>query len=230
MLEKIRSFFVKDNLLDQAYRDCYQALDDCRVMCEKSIHALRKTESTELEFDIYKMDKQVNRFEQQVRRRVLTHIVVSGTGNLTSGLILLNIIVDLERIGDYTKNIVDMARNYAERLNAENIENALQQIEERLVASFSLLQDALENSNTEVAREILIGHHKWNKQCDRWVVEIISGEMGIPDGKQCAALALYLRYLKRILSHQKNIASSVVNPFDKIRYKAEEEDKESENA
>ena len=33
-----------------------------------------------------------------------------------------------------------------------------------------------------------------------------------------AAMALYVRYLKRINSHLRNIASSVVNPFDHISF------------
>jgi phosphate uptake regulator len=38
-------------------------------------------------------------------------------------------------------------------------------------------------------------------------------------GKDHIALALLLRYLKRINAHLKNIASSVVNPFHRIGYK-----------
>jgi hypothetical protein len=32
---------------------------------------------------------------------------------------------------------------------------------------------------------------------------------------------LYLRYLKRVSAHLKNIASSVVNPFDRIGFRGD---------
>ena len=35
------------------------------------------------------------------------------------------------------------------------------------------------------------------------------------------AAALYIRYLKRISAHLMNIASSVVNPFERIGFKSE---------
>ena len=36
------------------------------------------------------------------------------------------------------------------------------------------------------------------------------------------AVALYVRYLKRVAAHLLNILSSVVNPFERIGYREEE--------
>ena len=51
-------------------------------------------------------------------------------------------------------------------------------------------------------------------------------ERDIPEipGREAVATALYVRYLKRISSHLKTIASSVVNPFEKIGFRDRETD------
>ena len=36
--------------------------------------------------------------------------------NIDSGLVLINTVVDIERIGDYSKNILDLAKNYPKKL------------------------------------------------------------------------------------------------------------------
>lgn len=222
MFRKLKELFSSDSLLNQAFENCSQMLQECRDMCEKSIHALRYTESNLLEFDIYKMDKSVNHFERSVRRKILTHISVSGTSDLASSLILLTIIVDMERIGDYSKNIVELALNHPQQLAAGTIEEALKEIEQYVLPSFSTLQDILQQADLSSAREFIEKNHAITKRCDAWVMQLLRGELQCVTAGTCAALALYIRYLKRIFAHQMNIASSVVNPYDRIRYRDED--------
>lgn len=75
-------------------------------MFEASVESLHRRDDGAVEIDIYKLDKDVNRFERDVRRKVMTHLVVSGPADLPSGLVLINVVIDIERIGDCAKNIV----------------------------------------------------------------------------------------------------------------------------
>ena len=75
--------------------------------------SLREMDINELEIDIHDRDIEVNKYTREVRRNVLSHLTVAGTDDLYSGLLLVSIIIDVERIGDYTKNIVEMAINQA---------------------------------------------------------------------------------------------------------------------
>jgi phosphate uptake regulator len=62
-------------------------------------------------------------------------------------------------------------------------------------------------------------HRSITKQCDQIINEIVAEPYtGIPPN-DLVALALYVRYLKRISAHLTNIVSSVANPFDKIGFK-----------
>src|SRR5690606_754546 len=75
-------------------------------MFEASVESLHRRDDGAVEIDTYKLDKDVNRFERDVRRKVMTHLVVSGPADLPSDLVLINVVIDIERIGDCAKNIV----------------------------------------------------------------------------------------------------------------------------
>ena len=67
----------------------------------------------------------------------MTHLVVSGNKDLGSGLILVSVVIDIERMGDYTKNIYDLAIQHPKRLKAGNYENQLQDIASATAAAES---------------------------------------------------------------------------------------------
>ena len=91
------------------------------------------SDSAEIPIDIYAMDKKINSFERDVRRKVMTHLAISGSQDLGSGLILTSVVIDIERIGDYLqKTYIGYLAYYAEnqkKLNAGGIEDKLSTIE-----------------------------------------------------------------------------------------------------
>ena len=85
MWKKLIELFKKDNLFEQAYQEASKMLDTDAAMYEASVDALRHSDTAEVKFDIYGADKDVNRSERDVRKKVMTHLVVSGGTNLASG-------------------------------------------------------------------------------------------------------------------------------------------------
>ena len=62
-----------------------------------------------------------------------------------------------------------------------------------------------------------------NDMCDDMVQAVVKEkESNIRPG-DASALVLYIRWLKRINSHLRNITTSVVNPFDRIGFQPKEE-------
>jgi len=66
----------------------------------------------------------------------------------------------------------------------------------------------------------VMGTHKAqvSSVCDTIVTSLVRGESRDLDIKTGAAMVMYLRFIKRIHSHLKNIATSIVNPVDRIGY------------
>ena len=219
MFKQIFEIFKSDSLYEQALSECHEMLDIDLAMFKESIKSLRDSDSAEINIDIFAMDKRINEFERDVRRKVMTHLAIGGKDDIGSGLVLVSVVIDIERIGDYTKNIYDLAVNHPKKLNGGSIEDQLTNIEK---ISFNLFEEstqAFKNQDIEKARG-LMGAYKDNisSQSDNITNEIIMGKVGDLDIGTASAVGLYSRYLKRIAAHSRNLISSVVNPFERIGY------------
>ena len=155
MLKQIFEIFKSDSLYKQALGQCHEMLDIDLTMFKKSIKSLRESDSIEIDIDIYEMDKKINEFERDVRRKVMTHLAVGGKEDIGSGLVLVSVVIDIERIGDYTKNIHDLAVNHPEKLNGGSLEDRLAAIEKISFNLFEKSIQAFKNQNIKKASSLM---------------------------------------------------------------------------
>jgi len=224
MWHELIKLWKSNNLLDAGWNQSYEMIEICNEMFLEGIRVLRSTDSGFINKDIRKKDKKVNKFEREVRRKILTHLAVQGSMDIPASLVLVTIIVDIERIGDFTKNIMDLASYHPKRLTAGKFEEDLLQVEELTKEAFNRVNSCIKESDAESALELMDDQQRINQICDESIAGIIAEEdSSLPNGS-AAALALYFRYLKRINAHFRNITTSVVNPFDRIGYRVKNED------
>ena len=224
MWEEILKLWKADNLLDQAWKTSHEMVKITHEMFLESIKALREEEHEEVDKEIRAKDKKINKYEREVRRQVLTHLAIQGAKDVPAGLVLITIIIDIERIGDYTKNIVELVDAHAHTLSAGKYEKDLCKVEKAIKDVFQKTTTCLKESKLEDAVKLLQEYEWVNAECDDNVRKIIRQKDKSIDSGTAAALAIYFRYLKRIHSHLRNIISSVVNPFDRIGYKVKKKD------
>ena len=219
MFKQIFEIFKSDSLYEQALSECHEMLDIDLTMFKESIKSLRESDSADINIDIFAMDKKINEFERDVRRKVMTHLAIGGKEDIGSGLILVSVVIDIERIGDYTKNIYDLAVNHPKKLNGASLEDRIAEIEKTVLGLFEESINAFKNQDIEKAR-LLMSQYKKNisTQADEITNEIVMGKISDLDVGSASAVGLYSRYLKRIAAHSRNIISSVVNPFERIGY------------
>lgn len=204
--------------MDQAYRRSFDMLEITRDMFLKSRESLRFREDNEIDIDVRDKDLQVNKYEREVRRMVFNHLVVSGPETLASGLGLVSIIIDIERLGDYAKNMVALAQDHPGKLHGGQLEDDICRIEAAVENNFNQTKQCFVEGDSKMALKLLEEYSWVNKACDdclKVLVRALDPTLGCGDG---AALALYSRQLKRINSHLRNITTSVVNPFDRIGF------------
>jgi len=222
MYKKFVELFGKENLLDHALVTTIGMLESDLEMFRASKESLRNRDNAKLPFNIYEKDKQINKFEREVRRNVLTHLTITGTHNIVPGLALVSIIIDVERLGDYAKNISELAEAHPSRLNAGAYEKDLAEIEQILIKRFEQIIVVLRGPDFELARQMMMEHREISSRCDKITSDLIRGKNTPESSSDAIVLALYFRYMKRIASHLTNIASSIVNPFPRIGFSAEE--------
>ena len=208
--------------MDRAYQRSFMMLDLTREMFLKAKESLRFREDKDVDLNIRDQDLEINKYEREVRRNVFNHLVVGGKADLPSALVLVSIIVDIERIGDYTKNIVELAIDHPGKLKGGRFEKDLQRVEAAVEDNLIKTRACFETGDKKSALKLL-KEYKWvNDVCDDSLIALIKEDDKDIRSGDSVALGIYFRWLKRINSHLRNITTSVVNPFDRIGYEPEE--------
>ena len=210
-----------EDSLSQAWTSSNEMLHLSHEMFTDSINALRSGEKNKVIKSIKLRDEEINQYHRDIRKKVVTYYSVSkDVTNINSGLVLINMVVDIERVGDYTKNILDLAKYYPKKLRSEKISEDLRIIEQAVIERFQNTVKAVEEMD-EIAAKELIKSYRSNlgKLSDNLVASSISGDLKIGEEHMASSMVLYARYLKRIGAHLKNITSVVINPFESIGYK-----------
>jgi phosphate uptake regulator len=139
---------------------------------------------------------------------------------MANGLILINMVVDIERIGDYAKNILDLAINHPDQIISEDIGDELAEVENEVKERFDKTIEAIHTQDAEIAKSLMEGYREqMTGLSDEIVNGVVRGEKEYSSVSKTVAVVLYARYLKRIGAHLKNITTTVINPFDSIGYK-----------
>ena len=215
------NIWKSEDSLSQAWASSNEMLTLSHEMFVDSVNALRSGEKNKVIKSIKQRDTDINEYHRDIRKKVVTYYSISkDVTNIHSGLVLINMVVDIERLGDYTKNILDLAKHHPEKLISENISDDLRVIEKAVIGRFGDTIKAVEKMDEEIAKDLIKSYRNdLGKLSDNLVACSISGDLQIGEEHKASSMVLYARYLKRIGAHLKNITSVVVNPFESVGYK-----------
>jgi len=215
------NIWKSEDSLSQAWASSNEMLTLSHEMFVDSVNALRSGEKNKVIKSIKQRDTDINEYHRDIRKKVVTYYSISkDVTNIHSGLVLINMVVDIERVGDYTKNILDLAKHYPEKLISENISDDLRVIERAVIGRFGDTIKAVEKMDEKIAKDLIKSYRNdLGKLSDNLVACSISGDLQIGEEHKASSMVLYARYLKRIGAHLKNITSVVVNPFESVGYK-----------
>ena len=224
MWKELINIWKSDSLLNQAWDRSYESINISREIFLEAVRILRESDDAEINKEIRKKDKLINKYEQEVRRKVMTHCTMQGPSSLPSGMVLISIIIDVERLGDYAKNIMDLAADHPQQLYVPVYEENLTEIETDIKRAFEETIHVLREHDVDKARELIATHKtEVRRICDQILSDLVQGKVKEISQSDSTALALYARYLKRISAHLNNMVTSVVNPFDRIGFKEKQE-------
>ena len=147
---------------------------------------------------------------------IVEHLAVNPQENPVSALFLASIVGDIERIGDYCKNVLELAHHYPEKLEGPYIDR-IRKLRLDVTKLFEDTIKAFEAGDAELARDVMVRHAEIARTCDG-ITDRLLAETEMP-GRKAVIRALLIRFLKRVSAHLKNVASSLVNPYHKLGYK-----------
>ena len=163
---------------------------------------------------IYKLDIKVNKLERSIRKRVITHLSISHD-HVSYCLLLMSLIKDAERVGDYLKNISEVPELGGAQIPDGPLKSELEEIIALAVEMLKTTPDILANEDTEKATDLLQLGRNTGKRCDVLLVELAKSDL---TAAQTTSMVLLTRFHKRLGAHLLNILSSVVMPLHKIDF------------
>ena len=171
--------------------------------------------------ELYRRDVRVNQLQRQIRKQVVAHLSVSGNRpDVPYSLLLVSLVKDVERIGDYAKNLAQIDDIRSGPLVEDGITLELQEIRKDVEESFKALSVVFGSSDRERAIELIRQGRDAAHRCDALIARISRSDY---DARTATALVLGTRYYKRIGGHVLNVLSSIVMPIHKIDYYDEDE-------
>jgi len=219
MLDKLMNLLgTTEQLLDVSRNDCLEMIRKTREMFVISIEALRGEITDEVWNRLTLMDQEVNRQQMEVRRKVFSHLAVARNRDLLTGLQLVSIVSDVERVGDYTKNIGELAMSSSGSLDFGGYEEDVIQTERKMLALFDRTHAAVADNDVQAARGVMRDYRDISFFCDKSLEEILVDAPDEGVDASMLVLVLHLRYLKRVGAHLKNAASVIINPYHRIGY------------
>jgi phosphate transport system protein len=159
-------------------------------------------------------DHRVNEAEREIRRELVVHASVHGGLDTPAVLVYMSIVKDVERVGDYAKNLFDVAADGGQLHDVPDTEH-LQALRDQVAGFIEQCRTTFAERDAEHARTLLTEGDELLDHFDDMVSALVGGH---DDGDEAVARALTHRYLKRIVAHLMNVLSSVVMPIDRIDY------------
>ena len=192
-----------------------QMLDAGRHTFDTASNAfLGGTELEVIRQDLFDTEKRINRAEQQIRREIVVHATVHGAAEFPPRLILMSIVKDAERVGDYAKNIFDLAETTPHPPAGEH-KDRLVKLKDRISQVMATCREIFDAHAKDPAADLIREAQEIEDFCDEQVRALIQQEEQID---LTAAYVLAYRYFKRVVSHTRNVASSVIEPLHKLDF------------
>ena len=217
----VMSFFRSDEGgISQIESQVQRMIADARHTFDLAMNAVTGGAVETVADEVRRTDRQINVTEIEIRRELLVHISVHGTADAGEMLVFMNMIKDLERIGDYNKNIFDLALEGVSFSGAEDLEQILG-FRDELSSRIALMGEILDTRDEDRARAYIERSDQLRREFDGLVNELVHATA---PALVAVPRALLYRFLKRVAAHCANVATAVVMPVDRLDYFDEDDD------
>ena len=212
----VMSFFRRsdDSGLGRIEAQVQRMVTDARHTFDLAMNAIAGGSVASVADEVRRTDRQINVTEMEIRRELVVHFSVHAGGDATEMLVFMNMIKDLERIGDYNKNIFDLAEEGVSFAEADDLERILG-FRDEVSSRIALMGEILTERDEERARAYIARGDELRREFDALVSELVHST-----GPALYAVprALLYRFLKRVTAHSLNVGSAVVMPVDRLDY------------
>ena len=175
----------------------------------------RRVDPIEIGKPLRKADKTVNKVERSIRRSLVVHTGVRGAeADAPLLFTYMSISKDIERVGDLTKDMWDLAIAGVDMSAAPNRDD----IDAHASDIADLILDTAQvfaARDTEAATRFLNRADAVKEQYEDLMLDQLSTDQ---PSSVAVGRALLYRYVNRIVAHLMNVMTAVVMPLDRLDY------------
>ncbi|MFC1631268.1 phosphate uptake regulator PhoU [Candidatus Omnitrophota bacterium] len=216
MFKNLLHFWKGKDFLTQVIADFGNMLNESEAMFKQVCdRILNNKDQPGLEEQVYEIDKKVNLLEREIRKRIMSHLAVQPSVDVPACLLLMSVVKDAERLGDYAKNIFQLTRILEKPIDKVRFTELFDEMDEQILALFAATKDAFINSDEAKAKLAWQYERKIVKPCDQIVEKLSKSSLSV---NEAVCFTLIARYFKRIAAHLANIATSVILPISDLDY------------
>jgi phosphate uptake regulator len=169
-----------------------------------------------VEDEIRKRDIQVNKLQRKIRRQVVAHLSLNrAPGDVPYCLLVISLVKDVERLGDYAKNLAGIRALHPDPLPEDAMVSEMRGIRDWVAREYSVLSQVFETHDEERAGQMIVEGRKLTRRLDGMIEETMRADYAAPT---MALLVLGMRFYKRIVAHMVNVLTGVVQPLHKLDY------------
>jgi len=216
MFDNLLSFWRGKDFLAQVLGEFREMLEKTetmfRLVCETLFDHV---DNPNLKEQIYEIDHRVNELQKDIRRRIVRHLALQPTLEMSLCLLLMSVVKDAERLGDYAKNLYEVIGLLDEPIDNELFAKYFNHTEDEVKELFKKTRDAFMESDNVKAVASWDVETTMAKKLDRTIEIIAASDLTV---NQAVCYTLIARHFKRIMAHLVNIATSVVLPISDLDY------------
>jgi phosphate uptake regulator len=216
MFKNLLAFWKGRDFLSQVLEHFKEMLNDSQEMFESVCRKLINNEDIpSLEEKIYREDERVNKLEKDIRKRVIEHLSFQPAIDISACLLLMSVVKDAERLGDYSKNLFEVTQLLDKPINKDKYLKLFDNIEKKISELFARTKKAFIESDEAKAVSTWNYETEIVKRCDEIIEEVAKSNLPV---NEAVCFTLIARYYKRISAHLTNIATSVILPLSELDY------------
>ena len=221
MFKNFLSFWKGKDFLSQILKDFNLMGKDTEEMFRSVLKKLLEAkEEPGLKDKIYSIDKKVNKLEREIRKRIVEHLSLRPSVDVPACLLMMSVVKDSERIGDYCKNLYEVTELLEKPLDIGKFRKLFNNLDGEIMDEFNKTRNAFKDSDEEMARDVLNIELSVVKRCDEILKELSSSNLST---NEAVCYTLIARYFKRIAAHLANIGTSVILPVSDLDFFDEKE-------
>ncbi len=181
-----------------------------------SLALLTETDPNAVASDIRETDVRINEAEQELRSELVVHVTVQGSADIGSVLGFTLLLKKIERIGDQAKNILELAENNVSLAGSDEIDELMagrQAASELFGGAGALLGDP--DAGDAAVQAFADRANAITMELQQKIDSFMTSDR---PGREVVPLAIYYRYLRRIVANLLGVVRTSAEPIPHVDY------------